>query len=567
MSSTHGREELVIEQASDSIAAQPESPVLFPEPLNPNENTLSNGELEDQATRLPFIRLMAAYLCLCLCYFTSYLDMNSVTTALPTISDALDAGNSITWAGTAYLLGQTAFQPMYGRLSDITGRKPILLASVFCIALGDLLCGFARSAHWLYLSRALSGIGGGGISSLVSIIVSDLLSLKDRGKYQGMISLAIGAGGMTGPFIAASLTSYNQGWRWAFWIPACLASLCLGLLVFLLPLKPVTGKWEYKLRQIDWLGIAASIAGIVLLLVPINSGGSLWPWRSALTIPMIIIGGLCFIFFVFYEGYGASLPIMPWRLFRNRSRAILLTQGILHDFVWQSTLYFMPLYFQTVRGYTPLESATLILPFIAAQSIAGASSGPIMSRLARYGPVLKTGFLVWTVGTGLKLVFSRTTPLPVYIVVLSIEGIGVGLVHQPGLVALQALSKTEDRAVATSTRNLLRSLGGVAGVAISTAVQYAVTTSALTSTIPPHLKNEIEQGRWKMNDPETSIYDGTVLDARMRGFRIVFALLLPFMVLCSAGSFCVQGKVLRGDVDQSDERPAEEKQAQPPVKR
>jgi MFS family permease len=266
MSPSHRLEEIGLQQANADII----SPVEIQEPVAQpakHDDTSSNKELEDQATRLPFVRLMAAYLCLCLCYFTSYLDMNSVTTALPTISEALDAGNSITWAGTAYLLGQTAFQPMYGRLSDITGRKPILLSSVFCIALGNLLCGFAQSAHWLYLSRALSGIGGGGISSLVSIIVSDLLSLKDRGKYQGMISLAIGAGGMTGPFMAASLTDYNEGWRWVFWIPACLSSFCLGLLVFLLPLKPMTGNWKVKFKQIDWLGIGASIAGIVLLLV------------------------------------------------------------------------------------------------------------------------------------------------------------------------------------------------------------------------------------------------------------------------------------------------------------
>jgi MFS family permease len=210
---------------------------------------------------------MAAYICLCLCYFTSYLDMNAVTTALPTIADALDAGPSITWAGTAYLLGQTAFQPLYGRLSDIAGRKPILLVSVTCIVTGGLLCGFARSPSWLYATRALSGVGGGGISSLTAIIVSDLVSLKERGKYQGMVSLAIGAGATIGPFAAASLVRYPDGWRWTFWLPSVLAVCCLVLLLLLLPLKPVTGRWQDKAKKIDWLGIAASVSGIVLLLV------------------------------------------------------------------------------------------------------------------------------------------------------------------------------------------------------------------------------------------------------------------------------------------------------------
>lgn len=248
-------------------ANAPQTPSQLSHDAEPSSDP--EKQLEDQASRLPFPRLMAAYLCLCLCYFTSYLDMNAVTTALPTIADALNAGPSITWAGTAYLLGQTAFQPLYGRLSDITGRKPILLVSVTCIAAGGLLCGFARTPAWLYTARALSGVGGGGISSLVAIIVSDLVSLKERGKYQGMISLAIGAGATVGPFAAASLVRYPDGWRWTFWLPAILAAFCLVLLLLLLPLKPVTGRWQDKVKKIDWLGIAASVSGIVLLLVSV----------------------------------------------------------------------------------------------------------------------------------------------------------------------------------------------------------------------------------------------------------------------------------------------------------
>ena len=229
---------------------------------------LNHTQLEDQTQRLPFARLIAAYLCLCLCYFISYLDMNSVTTALQVVSEALDAGPSITWVGTAYLLGQTSCQPLYGRMSDIVGRKPILLFSVACIVVGNLLCGFSRTPQWLYMARALSGVGGGGISSSVAIIVSDLVSLKSRGKYQGFISLAIGTGATTGPFVAASLiATAPNGWRWVFWVPSVAAVGCFCLLVLLLPLKPVAGDWRTKVSRIDWLGVVTSVAGIVLFLV------------------------------------------------------------------------------------------------------------------------------------------------------------------------------------------------------------------------------------------------------------------------------------------------------------
>lgn len=246
---------------SDGDETQSSSTLTLPLDSGPDQ-------LDDQTQRLPFLRLMAAYLCLCLCYFISYLDMNAVTTSLPTISDALHAGPGITWVGTAYLLGQTSCQPLYGRISDIIGRKPILLFSVGCIIVGDILCGFAQTPIWLYTSRAVVGIGGGGISSLVAIIVSDLVSLRSRGKYQGIISLAIGTGAASGPFVAAGLIQTGaSGWRWVFWVPSVAAACCFGLLVFLLPLKPVSGNWRDKVGKIDWLGVVVSVAGIVLIMV------------------------------------------------------------------------------------------------------------------------------------------------------------------------------------------------------------------------------------------------------------------------------------------------------------
>ncbi|KAJ6780875.1 hypothetical protein PWT90_01917 [Aphanocladium album] len=440
-----------------------------------NDDDSPSSPLTDQGHRLPLPRLIAAYLCLCMAYFISYLDLNSTIVSLPTVGNALHAGPSITWAGIAYLLGQTSCQPLYGRISDIVGRKPILLFSVACITLGGVLAGFSSTPLWLYVSRAISGVGSGGISSCVAIIVSDLVSLRSRGKYQGFISLAIGTGAACGPFVAASLIRKGRdGWRWAFWVPAIAAALCFCLLLLLLPAKRVHGSWAEKARLIDWIGVATSVSGVVLIALPVSSGGSLWSWSSPLVIATLTVGISLLIAFLCIEAFFAKIPIIPLRIFRRRATAVLLFLGLAHDFVWQSTQYFVPLYFQTVCGHSVLETATLVLPFLLAQGISGAASGPVMAKFARYKTILQIGFLFWTIAVALKQLFHQHVPVAVYVVVLAMEGAGVGWVHQPGKYT--KLFNYSDRAVATSTRNVMRSLGGVIGVAASSAVYYAVYT-------------------------------------------------------------------------------------------
>ncbi|KAJ5928916.1 hypothetical protein N7466_007872 [Penicillium verhagenii] len=341
--------------------------------------------LDDQTLRLSFPRLVASYVCLCFCYFISYLDMNATTTALATVSNALSAGTTITWAGTAFLLGQAIFQPLYGRISDISGRKPVLLVSVACIMLGNFLSGWAKTPAWLYVSRAISGIGAGGISSLVSIIISDLVSLKERGKYQGFVSISIGGGAVTGPFLAASLIQKGpHGWRWTFWVPSILALISVFFLLLLLPLEKVGESWRRKVKQIDWFGVLLSTMGITFLLIPISSGGSSWPWNSGFIITLLVIGAISIVTFLIVQARFAVLPIMPLNLFRQRSLTVMLITGVLHDYVWQSTQYFMPLFFQQLLGFSPLKSAILTLPYVLGQSIAGAISGILMSRFARF---------------------------------------------------------------------------------------------------------------------------------------------------------------------------------------
>ncbi|KAI1080416.1 MFS general substrate transporter [Whalleya microplaca] len=526
---------------------------------NEAQTPTPESELQDQTSRLPFPRLISAYLCLAAVYFISILDINSVATALPSISRSLNAGNSITWTGTAYVMGQTAFQPLYGRLSDIFGRKAVLMSSIGFLIVGDIFCGFAQNPIWLYVCRALSGIGGGGISSLVQITASDLVSLKDRGKYQGILSCAIGLGASTGPFIAASLMAgMQEGWRWIFWVPPILATACMIVMWVCLPLKPVTGSWTEKIRKIDWFGLFTAVSGVLFLLIPLNSGGSVFPWNSAVVISMLALGGTLIILFGVVEIWIAKLPMIPLRLFNRVSTSVIYLQSALYNGVWQIDLYFLPIYFQDVRGYNPLQNAMLMLPLLLTQSVAGIVAGQITSKLARPGPVIYGGLALWVLGAGLKVLFSRTTPIGVYVISLIIEGAGVGFILQPALVALQALSSPQDRAVATSTRNLMRMLGSVFSLAVATTVQFESMKSGLSDSIPSDLRSRVINGMWQRGETGSATWESDILDAKLKGVHAVFIMMVPMMAVCLLGCVFIPNVRLKGDPKSTETKEKQE---------
>lgn len=185
---------------------------------------------------------------------------------MPKIGEELDAVSSITWVGTSFLIAYTAFLLVNGRLSDIFGRKGCLLLSLALLGVGDLLCGFARSAVMLFVFRAVSGVGAGGVNSLVMVVVSDITTLKERGKYQGYLEIMIALGNGLGPLIGGAF-SENVSWRWTFWLVVPLAGVAAGVVTLLLPQTKVEGDWRTKIAQIDYFGVFAGMGTVLLLLV------------------------------------------------------------------------------------------------------------------------------------------------------------------------------------------------------------------------------------------------------------------------------------------------------------
>ncbi|KAH0276528.1 MFS general substrate transporter, partial [Aureobasidium melanogenum] len=476
--------------------------------------------------------------------FICFVDQNGIGVILPTISRDLDATNTISWAGTSALIANTVFQVLFGRLSDLFGRKVVFLSALILLTICDLLCGFSQNAVMLYIFRALAGVANGGITSLSMMIVSDIVTLKERGKYQGILGACVGLGNMVGPFIAAAFAQHST-WRGLFWLVSPLAALCCLVCFFVLPPSKQSSKLDFRtvIKKIDYWGILLGSAAIMLILIPVSGGGSYFAWDSPLVISMLAVGGICALAFFFVEQKIALLPMMPLSLFTNAPVCVLLLQNFLFGIVYYSQLYYLPLFFQNARQMSPITSAALVLPLTAAQMTLSILSGQYISRRERYGEVLWTGFFLWTLGVGLTCIFDLGTPIAAIVVILLIQGAGVGLIFQPSLVALQAHCSKEQRAVVISNRNFLRSLGGAVGLAISA----AALQNSLKKAMPPEFSAFLSS----YDTPDLEALSASpeqieaVLQAYATASRTVFIINAPFMGLCLIGCILIKDRGLQ----------------------
>ncbi|BGP12769.1 hypothetical protein JCM10213v2_000686 [Rhodosporidiobolus nylandii] len=486
--------------------------------------------LQDQTSHLRGSQLMLVFFGLQLALFLSFLDSTSVSTAAPNIGIDLNASSSISWVGSSFLLANTSFQIVTSRLSDIFGRKLVLLGSLFLFVLGDLLCGFAQSGAWLYACRGIAGIGGGGINSLSMIIVSDVVSIRERGKYQGLLGIAIALGSGVGPFLGGVFAQYTT-WRWTFWITPPLGVATMLIIWLLLPLKHVTGDLKTKLRQMDWLGTVLALAMTICFLVPLAGGGSSFAWDSPVVISLFVISGVLVGLFCLVQGYLAPLPLLPARIFRNRNIALLLGQTFLVGIAYFGNIYQIPLYLQNVLGHNAITSAALLLPLVLTQTATTTLCGYIVKWTNHTRASFTIGFLMWTVGVAAQVTFGRSSSTGEIVGILLLQGLGIGATLQSTLVLIQISGPSEDRAVVTGARNFARSLGGAVGLAVANTLLNNIFIENLPGDLPAGLKDRL-QSEFVLPGSLSQELKDSILDSYMKGMHTVFIFYIPVVALC-----------------------------------
>ncbi|KAH9485879.1 Efflux pump dotC [Psilocybe cubensis] len=513
-----------------------------------------SASLTDQTNLLPFKKAIVCFIGLALCILVSTLDSIIIATGIPTISAAFDAGAVASWVPTAYLLTSTSFQLLYGRLSDIFGRKAAISVAMLVFMVGNLLAGFSRTIKELIISRGIAGAGGGGIISMAQIVISDIVSLRDRGKYQGIIGIVIALGYTVGPLIGGSLAQ-NISWRWCFWICIPVAGCATSVVVFILPLKPVKGSMTRKLLVVDFFGAVLTLVGCTLVILPLIWGGVTFPWGSAFVLSPLLSGCLVIVLFCIWEWKGPRLPIVPMYIFKYATLTGVYITMFINGFVFFSSLSYLPQYFQVALGYDPIGAGILLIPLLVSQMAVSWISGIIVSHTGRYRNIIHSGFIVWSIACGLTSTFNRHSQKAEIIIFMLLAGSGVGQTLQTTVVAAQASVSRSDMAVVTAFRNFVRLLGGTLSLPVGATILNNSLRSAMSSLgYSSELIIEIIDKPALLSSPTTlgiSPSDATfLLDVGYtRGFRRVFIFNAALTALATLASvILIKHKELnRGD--------------------
>ncbi|WP_079126519.1 MDR family MFS transporter [Streptomyces sp. ERV7] len=405
--------------------------------------------------------------------FLASLDQTIVSTSIRTIADDLNGLSQQAWATTAYLITSTIATPLYGKLSDLHGRKPYYLASITIFIVGSALCTFATSMSELAAFRALQGIGAGGLMSLALAIIGDLVAPRERARYQGYMLAAFGASSVAGPLVGGFLAGQSSilgvtGWRWVF-----LVNVPVGVIALFVVARFLNIPHTRRDRRIDWWGALTIALGVVPLLLVAEQGRA-WGWGSTSSLVCYGTGAVGVVAWILVERGMGDDALIPMRLFRNSTFSKTSLLSVLIGAGMFGGMLMIPQYLQIVKGASPTRAGLEMVPVMLGVIIASIVSGRITARTGRYKifPTLGTVAM----GVAMLLFHYRVewdTPLPQTMVFMLLFGLGLGACMQTLVVAVQDAVPPRDMGVATASATFFRQMGGTVGTAVFLSVLFS----------------------------------------------------------------------------------------------
>ncbi|KAF2634359.1 MFS general substrate transporter [Massarina eburnea CBS 473.64] len=420
----------------------------------------------------PSIATLLCFSALTLSIFLVALDTVLIPTALPSISLDFNIPDSLyAWMGSAYLLSNGASIPFWGKLSDVFGRKPIILISNSIFLLGSIICAVSGSATTLVAGRTVQGLGGGGVNVLVYVCVADMFAIRDRSFYMGIVGAMYAVASALGP-VLGGVFAEKATWRCCFYINIPLVSIAIITLYFTVHLHDPRTPFLRGMKTLDWTGTLTILLATLLLLIGLQFGGES-DYAQPIVITFLVIGVVLYIAFPFtqrWEEKRGGSPIMPLRIFRDLSNLSALGVCACDALVFNSVAYFLPLYFQLVGDMSPEKSGVLMLAVAVPLALVSFLGGWIINKTGRYLEVLQAGLALMTVGIGLLITFSASLDVGKIIGFLVIIGIGFGPNFHAPLIALQTRIQEADIGSGTSAFGFVRMIGGAIGVVVGQVV-------------------------------------------------------------------------------------------------
>ncbi|WP_433801584.1 DHA2 family efflux MFS transporter permease subunit [Actinomycetospora sp. CA-084318] len=413
--------------------------------------------------------------------FLAALDQNIVSTSIRTIADDLNGLNLQAWATTAYLITATISTPLYGKLSDLYGRKPFFLFAIGVFVIGSVLCTISTSMYELAIFRAIQGAGAGGLMSLALTIIGDIVPPRERARYQGYFLAVFGTSSVIGPVVGGFFAGTDSiigitGWRWVF-----LVNVPIGIIAFTVVWRVLNLPHTRRERRIDWPGASALAVALVPLLI-VAEQGQTWGWDSTWAIVCYVIGVVGIIGFVLAERAYGDDALLPLRLFRNGVFSLTTVIAVITGIGMFGGIAIVPQYLQIVGGSSPTKAGLEMIPLVGGIMVASIISGQLTSRTGRYKVFPVIGLGLMTLGMFLfHFLLHADTPYWQVAVLMVVFGLGLGNCMQTLVLAVQNAVPASDMGVATASATFFRQMGGTVGVSVFLSILFSTLSGNITS--------------------------------------------------------------------------------------
>jgi EmrB/QacA subfamily drug resistance transporter len=515
--------------------------------MSTTEPATTGGAASDAPSYLSHKQILVVLGGLMAGMFLAALDQSIVGTALPQIVSEFNSLDKLSWVVTAYLLTSTASTPLWGKISDLYGRRPLFIAAILTFLAGSVLSALAQNIEMLIGFRAVQGLGAGGLMSLAFATIGDVIPPRERGKYMGYFGAVFGLSSVAGPLLGGLLTD-GPGWRWIFWINLPIGLVALGIVAAVLKLPHVR-----RSHKIDYLGAAVITGAVTSLLLAISWSGPSNGWDNGTTIALLAAAVVLAVGFVFVE-LKVSEPIIPMDLFKGRIFSGYAGYAFLLGFAMFGALIFLPLYLQAVKDMSPTRSGLALLPMIVGIFSASIPSGQLMSKTGRYKiyPIISAVL----VGGAMLLLstLSMTTPYWQLAIYMFVMGAGLGLSMQITVTAAQNSVPRQHMGTATSTMTFFRSMGGAIGTAVYGAVLTTRLKDHLTDIVPNATQSMVD-GLAKAANSVQALHGlkepmkGWALHGLVNAMGDVFLVSLPFLVIALVIAIITPEQRLAGRTD------------------